>query len=281
MSPAQFSDAYVEHLAQGPFAGRIDPWAEDDYFFQQIHSGMIAEILKQINLPLAKLGYSISKEASLQIAEGRKPDVSITRSQQRTKPSRVDYQTSATLKLLEPDLGVSFEEVELDAIYVRDNEKTLVTIIEVVSPGNKTPADYVADYQERRRRLFLDQGVNVVEIDTTRSIKHLFDHTHTRRFAYHTAVFIPADAIYLYLGDFGEALKSIALPLRNEVLGIHLQNAYNVAYRDALIADQIERKTHYLQEALPFPSLLTDEQREGAFKAVSAWQAELAGLREL
>lgn len=66
-----FSKAYVECLKQGPFPGRIDPWAETGLYFQQIHSGMINDFLSTLSETLLMMGYLAGRERSLQIIEPR------------------------------------------------------------------------------------------------------------------------------------------------------------------------------------------------------------------
>jgi hypothetical protein len=73
------SKAYVQHLFAGPFPGQIDPWAEDAHYFQQIHAGMIDQLLQQVRTPLAEMGYRVGREASLQIADNREPDIFVHR----------------------------------------------------------------------------------------------------------------------------------------------------------------------------------------------------------
>jgi hypothetical protein len=72
-----YSDMYVELLMRGPFPGTIDPWAEAGRYFHQIHAGMIGALLEQLRLPLLRMGYVASREVSLQIAEGREPDMAV------------------------------------------------------------------------------------------------------------------------------------------------------------------------------------------------------------
>jgi len=283
MSSAQFSDAYLEYLAQGPFVGCMDPWAEAARYFHQIHAGMIGNVIAQISLPLRKMGYVVSQESSLQIAEGRKPDVVLERQPEKfpSQKNHLNYPSAAAAILAEPGITVSVEAPELDALFIRDfDDGALVTVVEVISPRNKSHLEDIERYQADRSRLFLERGVNVVEVDLTRSIQRLFDHEQTRYHPYHTVIFTAEGQIYLVLGEWNQQLKRIALPLRNEVVGVDLQEAYAIAYQQKLIASQIDFREDYTVQGLKFSKLLTDEQREGALRTVSAWQTELARLRE-
>lgn len=274
----EFSDTYVQLLKQGPFPGQIDPWAENARYFQSIHSGMIDHLLSQIQDPLLKRGYLVGKETSLQIVEGREPDLYV-RGNIETLPQEMiwDYVMAATAVAAEP--GLIAETRDLQALHISDSRAgDLVTIVEIVSPGNKTQDLVIEEYQERRGRLLLRQGVNVVEIDATRSNKRLLQHYLTAAHAYHIAVYLPHQWPRVVYSNFGQPLKRIALPLRAEVIAVELQKAYDHAYQMAATAGHIRKEKQYTLEGLPFPSLLTDEQRQSALQAVDAWQKQLAEL---
>lgn len=274
------SDAIL-YFAQGPFAGHIDPWAEAPYYFSQLHSGIIAAILSQIWQPLLQKGYVASKEASLQIAEIRKPDIAVHAAADKP-PKKLDYPAAASAILAEPGVAVELDEPDLQAIYIRQaGSNRLVTVVEVISPRNKAYLPDIVRYQEGRQQLFLEQGVNVVEIDLTRSVKRLIDHPLTSRYPYHVGVFMPGEPLRLITADFLESLKRCALPLADDVVGVELQDAYDLAYREATIAPQIENNSQYTPEHLPFPTLLTEEQRHQLLEMIEGWRAELEHLRKL
>jgi Protein of unknown function (DUF4058) len=245
------SQAYIQHLQTGPFPDRIDPWSEDDHYFQQIHGSMIDNLIDQIRPQILPLGYRIAKEASLQIAEGR--------------------------ELSDP--GVVIEaEIDLQAIHIKQVESgKLVTVVEVISPGNKTKSALAQDYRMRRERLVLDLGVNVVEIDLTRSVKRLFNQPTS--FPYHVIIFLPGESPRHIEMPLDKALSRIALPLHGTATAIELQQAYTEAYQDIVIAQQLDDDGFYTADHLPFPSLLTDAQQSEALAKVSQWQAALKRLR--
>jgi hypothetical protein len=274
-----YSQAYVECLKHGPFSGHIDPWVEAAHYFHQIHGGMIDHLLGQIQDLLLGMGYFAGREASLQILQGRQPDVFI-QGKTWAELDRViswDYETAAVELLAEP--GIVAESAELFAIHVKESSSgNLVTVVEIVSPSNKMDADDMAQYQDRRARLVLNQAVNVVEVDLTRSVKRLFKHPHTTGHHYHTALHLVGRWPRVVLSDFGEALKRVAVPLQEHAVAVDLQAAYDQAYRRAAIATHIHTANHYTAAELPFPSLLTDEQRQAALGAVADWQRRLAQL---
>lgn len=273
------SEAYVEHRKRGPFPGRIDPWAEVGRYFHQIHLGIIGSLLSQIQDPLLRLGYEAGRETSLLILERSEPDIFIHRAESTIPALNWDY--SAAAKTVEASPGVTVERPESDqqAIYIRDIEdRQLVTVIEVISPSNKSSSLDIADYDERRERA-LRHGVNVVEIDPSRSVKRLLRDVIVQTYAYHTAVHLPGQLTRVIGSDFGEPLKRVALPLRGEVIPMELQDAYDFAYQQVSIAGQIYSDGGYTEDNLPFPSLLTEPQRREAMQAVLAWIEQLEHLR--
>lgn len=278
-----YSDAYVEHLLTGPFPGQVDPWAEVGNYFHQIHGSMISSLLDDLQRPLNKMGYIASREASLQIAEQRQPDVAIRQEDEGsgTGLNEWSYRLAAEQLLLEPGVAVRESELELEAIYIRSLEgNDLITIVEIISPSNKKNDDEIEDYKSRRRRLVHSRGVNVVEVDLTRSIKRLVRDVMVSSAAYHIALHLPEENSRIIGMGFAQPLKSFALPLHQEVIGVDTQANYDRAYRQVSAAAHIRKDGHYIESELPFPSLLTSDQRREALEAVKSWQAKLAELRE-
>jgi len=281
MNRPHYSPEYIEHRKHGPFPGRIDPWSEDDYYFQQIHAGIVGNLLDQIQNPLEHLGYVAGREASLQIAERIEPDIFVRRAMGAPKPELAwDYELAAAEILAEVGVALS-TEVLTQAIHIREiGSGRLVTVIEIVSPGNKTRSQLIANYRTRREKLLLDRQVNVVEIDVTRSNKRLIVDQMAAMYPYHIVIYLP-DAAPRFIGiEFLQPLVRIALPLRGEVIPAELQTAYTYAYQAARIAVQAHENHFYREDKLPFPSLLTDAERKSALQTVETWKAELEGLRQ-
>lgn len=80
---------------------------------------------------------------------------------------------------------------------------------------------------------------------------------------------------------YGKPFKRFALPLRTDAIAVDLHPQYQAAYRAKAIAVQIWHYHQYAASELPFPSLLTDEQKQAALDAVHAWQTELTRLQSL
>jgi hypothetical protein len=270
---ATYSQAYIECLSQGPFPGQVDPWAEAAHYFQALHAKIIGRLLAEIREPLLEKRYLVGCETSLQIAEGREPDLYVL---DQAEPSRQipgwDYALVAEEFLAESGIAVM---PTMPALHIFDSKSgDLVTVVEIIFPGNKE-RDHVI--QEYRDRLVNGQKVNVVELDLTRSVKRLFEHHLTQEYAYHVAVFLPRQGTRIIHMPFGQPLKRVALPLRADGIAVELQDTYRHAYEVTTTAGHIRKEGRYTAE-LPFPSLLTDEQRQAALGAVADWQRRLAQL---
>ncbi len=275
--PNSFSPRQQRLYRSGAFPGRIDPWVEAARYIRPIHAGMIGAMLDMLQTPLMQRGYVAGRETSLQIASGREPDVYIRRDD-RPKPRAPgwDYEVAAAEILAEAGTQVATDD-DLNALHIREAQTgDLVTVVEIVSPGNKTRDHEISAYRERRSRLLLERGVNVVEMDPTRSVKRLTANRVTEEAAYHVAIFLPGDAVRVVTIAFEQPLSRIALPLREDVIPLETQLAYERAYQQTLSAWHIQHEDGYTAAGLPFPSTLSDAQREAALAAVAAWQAKLA-----
>lgn len=276
------SKEYVRLLETGPFPGRMDPFAEQPRYFQQLHAGMIGVLLGEIRRPLLEMGYIVGREASLQIAEKREPDVYVSQQAGQAKPAGTtwDYDRAAEAVQAEPGVVLTMEPPEVEAVQVRSRDTgQLVTVLEFISPRNKQGHDEMRDYRRRRDRL-LAKNINLVEIDLTRSIKRLVDDRLVEQYAYHMAVFLPGRSPRFIGMEFEEPFKRLALPLREEVLPVDLQQVYEAAYREGGIPGLIWNENRYRPEDLPFPSLLSNEQRRATLEAVQNWLADLQRLSQ-
>ncbi len=273
----QRSQQYIQIYKRGPFPGTLDPWAEAGRYFHQIHAGMIGALLHQLQDSLLARGYHAGRETSLQVLESTQPDLFIQRSQGRAHTHPWDYSAAAQELLLEPGEALSGLEVqpELDALFIKQSGGTLVTLVEIISPSNKVRLDEIERYQIRRGGL-MTQGVNIVEIDLTRSVKRLVSDVALQGAQYHITVHLPGQPGRWFHHGYGEAIREIALPLRGEVIPMNSQVAYEAAYQQAAIAGQIQDEARYTPSDLPFSSLLTEVQRADALQRVAAWMHDLS-----
>lgn len=269
----------LELVKDGPFPGQMDLWAEHENFFHGLHEQMIGEMVRELSAQLYNVGYNVGRERSLQIAQGRIPDIHIQKKNQPPAPlSHYEYTLAADEALA--DAGILVESPNLDALTIRDRKTgKLVTVIELVSPGNKREDNDIAFYQYRREQLYLVQQVNVVELDITRSYKRLVHNEYTATSAYHVAVFLPDKGVRIIIMPLGQRFKRIAIPLDGRVIATDLHEIYGRAYGDLLLSSSLLDEDMYTLKTLPFSSLLTDQQRDEALEAVRVWQAELEQMR--
>lgn len=281
MNKSDHTQDYVTWFKRGPFPGEIDPWAEDGRYFQQLHASMIDNIIAALQDDLLRMGYQAARETSLQIAAYRKPDVFVHR---RSQPDSAqtdkgwDYARAAGAIQVNPGVTVTPED-DFFALHILDSDGKLVTVVEIISPRNKRYDVDIASYQRDRHRLFLEKGVNVVEIDATRSIKRLLMHRLTRQHPYHVAIFLPGDLPRLLMWSVFESPPTFALPLRESVLPVALESVYRTAYERLAMAASLVREYRYQRANLPFASTLTNEQITYALETVQTWQTALDGLR--
>jgi len=276
----QRSPDYIQHRQHGAFTGRIDPWAEAGRYFQQIHSGMIHQLQDQLQDDLNARDYQAGKEASLQIFANREPDIYVQDNQ--TPPRDVsswDYVAVAESLDLSAGVAINDDEPELEALHITDlSSGDLVTVIEIISPRNKSnPAD-ISRYKSQRQQVFLSQHVNVVEIDPTRSVIRLLNSGLVRAHPYHIAVYLPDEQPRVLVSNLDQPLHPFALPLRGEAIRTDPQSAYDIAYRRGAIAGLIHHETDYALDALPFPTTLTKSQIAMLLASVQAWQETLKTL---
>jgi hypothetical protein len=65
------------------------------------------------------------------------------------------------------------------------------------------------------------------------------------------------------------------LPLRSEIVPVELTAIYHQAYIEVSAPQQILKANHYTEDHLPFPSLLSEEERKALLAQVEAWKAAL------
>lgn len=214
---------YATRFTEGAFPGRIDPWAEAVRFFQQIHGGMISALLAQLQLSLMERGYYAGCLESIQEAARHGPDL--------------------------------FGERKLpNAVHVfHEGSGELITVVEIISPQTKADSEAVQEYRSQRDAQFLQQGMNVVEIDATRSVMRSLEHPLTANHPYHIAIYLPGQPVRVIVSTFEEPLKRFALPLRGEIIPVDTQDAYHRGYRNGGIAPQIAARKGYAETDLPFP----------------------------
>jgi hypothetical protein len=277
---SNFSPEYVEHFKRGPFPHTIDPFAEEGRYFHAIHGGMIDALLDSIQDRLIAMGYQAGRETSLQIVSNRQPNIYVQQPKQKM-PTQWDYDSLAASAEIEAGVMLADEALELDAIHISTQATgELITVVEIISPRNKSHAHDADAYQRQRTALFLRQGVNVVEIDCTRSVRRLVTNALTEEHPYHIAIHLPHDLPRVLVSDLLQPMKPFALPLNAEIIAVETQPAYNCAYQRAAIAGKIQQDHQYSLDELPFPSLIPDKQKQKFSEMTKAWEDELKRLAQ-
>ena len=150
-----------------PFPG-IDPYLESQGFWQDFHPrftlGLCDAISDLLPEPYVARIDERMRVVEIPLREVRqfRPDVAVVR---RTGGSEPDTPAVATLSL-EPEVIPlhyldEFREAFIEVVHLP--ERRLVTVIELLSPSNKTGAGR-ADYLAKRNALIL-QDVHIIELD--------------------------------------------------------------------------------------------------------------------
>jgi hypothetical protein len=164
-----------------PFPG-MDPFIEVCGHWEGFHDRLIHKIDESLAQALP-VGYTIDTAVRSYIvlveAEGKKehlakPDVTVVEraagKKPRTKRSRVavvETGEAAQSVLMQAFVAEDFKETFVE-IYMEDEERTLVTCIEVLSPSNKRPGTRGWRKYRRKRQAMLLGRANFIEIDLLR-----------------------------------------------------------------------------------------------------------------
>lgn len=265
-----------ELTKEGPFPNHFDPWLEHGHYFHQFHAQLIGALFIHLQDTLYEMNYSIGRESSVQVEKvNLYPDIFIRQTENPKLPKR-DYH--AAMLELDIDAGIDLqtgEKPELDKLFIKNTQtKRVVTIIEIISPSNKQEDDKIIRYQNRREEL-LKNAVDLVEIDLTRSYKRLLDDTISHLYPYHIALHL-FDSFPKFLGiRLDESLKTFGLPVEDKFIPIDLHQMYRKTYAEMRVAYQMLTDDHYTAEKLPFPTTITEAEREKLLADLAAWKAQL------
>lgn len=220
-----------------PFPG-MDPFLEHPAIFPDFHDSFIPYLREhlQTRLPppyFAALGQRVWIETSHRSIG---PDVAVLGSQ-RNNPARGGGRAGATLAAPETAQAVVVRvphderrEPFLEIYAGRREERRLVTVIEVLSPSNKTPGDHGRELYLRKQQELLDSRVHLVEIDLLRSGEHTtavpldYAVATTGRFDYHVSVrrWERLEEMVVYPIHMRQRLPEIVVPLAADADGISL-----------------------------------------------------------
>ena len=213
-----------------PFPG-MDPWLESPYIWPDSHNRLTYVISDSLNERLPRPNYArleLRPEVGVVEDEGgyvRRivPDVSVVR----------HSGAESAVALAEPEVALSDsleitianESIEHPMVEVRDPSRghQLVTLIEIVSPANKSPGSDRDAYLKKQAEVRASEA-SLVKIDLFRGGKRLFAALelvsavaqHPRRVDYVASLnrAWKRDAYELFLMSMTDPLSVLPLPLR-------------------------------------------------------------------
>lgn len=155
-----------------PFPG-MDPWLEDPGLFPDLHDQMIACLRESLQPALPERYFAaIQDRIVVEETESRfVPDVAVLdRGGARKAGPRHEEERPAAVVIEDASL-----EVREPFIEIRDlrSGRKVVTIIEILSPGNKRPAADAGRQYRAKQEEILRSDVSLVEIDLLRGGEHI------------------------------------------------------------------------------------------------------------
>ena len=223
-----------------PFPG-MDPYLEEPAFWQDFNSRFINACSEMLSDRLPE-GYEARIDERLRLVESpehssvRLPDVAVTR-QETNRPLRSSAEARGNVATLEPvsiPMVTQYEEVRETRIEViHRSDRSLVTVIEILSPTNKTGDGYI-EYQTKRLGI-LRQHAHLVEIDLLlagRRIELGRDLPRGDYYAYVTR----EDArpmVDVYTWSLRDVLPTIPIPLKapDPDIGLNIAEVFGVTYQ--------------------------------------------------
>lgn len=210
---------------ENPFPG-MNPWLEIGW--ENAHAKLLTYISDALNESLPP-DLRVRTEEGLTIGAGdpetgrgvrRRPDVAVTESWKHGLPPQWQPEPAAGDTLVaEPDQIVLEEHVPPRWLEITDSTGRLVTVIELLSPSNKT---YERQEYKLRQQRYLECHVNLVEIDLLLSGTHtvavsadlLKPSGDSARYIVCTARTAMPGQREIYLLPLRERLKPVRIPLR-------------------------------------------------------------------
>jgi hypothetical protein len=232
-----------------PFPG-MDPYLENPELWPDVHHELISQIRAALN-PALRPRYIARVQLRVYISdqddpgrEFRVPDLRIEKSPRRKGAKKV--QRREAVAVAEP-LTIPFltdEEVEEARLEIRHVEsKTLVTVIEILSPANKIRGSAGRKSFLDKRREILNTGAHWVEIDLLRAGTPTLARLERADCDYRIVVARCDECSYgkFWPVNVRQALPVVGVPLRGKDpdapldLNAVLRTAYDTAEYDATI----------------------------------------------
>jgi hypothetical protein len=228
-----------------PFPG-MDPYLEDPAIWSDFHTTLIVHLRAAINERLPP-GYVASTERHVVIENVerqrrrlREPDVFVVRSKKQAEATSSSTMMAAprtiTLPLRERK-GRPFIKI-LDR-----RERRVVTIVELLSPTNKSPGEHHQQYLAKRDEYFAS-GINLVEINLLRAGKvPPLGEIETERLQYYILVCRAGELPKAEIWPFTvrDRFPDFPIPLRpGSQITLNLRPSVERAYREAHYDDEID-----------------------------------------
>jgi hypothetical protein len=256
----------VKSAPTTPFPG-MDPYLEDPGIWPDFHITLIVAMRAELNASLPA-GYVASADRHVwiedpedQIDKWRDSDVFVSKEQLKTKRTR----TKGKVAVVEPRTiylpaqdrkGKPFLKIT-DSL-----DRRVITVVELLSPSNKTPGDDRNSYLEKREE-YLSSGVNLIEVNLLRKGKTPPLGDEPPLADYYILACRAKDLPRAEIWPFSvrEVFPDFSLPLRSgEQIAMNLRPCVDRAYREA----RYDREIDYSQP--PVPALA---------KETAAWAREL------
>ena len=243
-----------------PFPG-MNPYLEHKDVWHDFHNGLI-ERIRDCIVPQVRPNYITKVDDNVYIhelsAEQRfllgRPDVSI--SHHGGMVSVRSLATEICEPMFEGTLLPAVDQINESFIEIRDaQDRSLVTVIELLSPTNKTLGSDREQYLAKRRRL-LHSNVNLVEIDLLRGgVRPEVEGLPDCDYAIMVSRYLQRPKVGLWSMRLKDQLPRIPIPLAGEDpdVIIDLQALVQTQYEAAGYED-------YIYSHSPHPLLHPDDQ---------------------
>ncbi len=262
-----------------PFPG-MDPFLETPAIFPDFHDGFVAAMREALQPQLPQPYYAaLGRRAWVEISERFiGPDVSVMRgdsSHDRSQSMVAVAQSSVTQPIVIHVPHDERIETFIEICEGRGSERRVVTVIEVLSPSNKTAGEQGRSLYLRKQQELLQSRTHLLEIDLLRSGLHTTAVPQDRLerkvtgYDYHVCVhrFDEFEDFYVYPIRLTHSLPSVVVPLLpgDGDVPLDLQAVFNRTYdagpysreidyqRDAIEPAVAERDLAFVKERLRGP----------------------------
>lgn len=203
----------------------MDPYMEETW--GDVHNKLSAYAADALNseLPsglLARTEQRIYVEFGDGPPDERRPDITVT--ERHPEPSASFDTGGGAATLVEPvRIHIRRDPQREPFIEIRDGHNAVVTVIEFVSPSNKTDSRGFAEYRRKREHVY-DSDTNLVEVDLTRAggiaaRRRLWENVYDARLSatYGVCVFRARENVAdVYPIPLQARLPVVKIPLRRE-----------------------------------------------------------------